>query len=145
MNWLGFQSRLHVSLYRFTNGRVGGRVFGAPVLLLSTVGRKTGKKRTTPLLYIDYGDNIVVVASNGGRDKNPAWFRNIKRSPLTEVQVRGRQMMTRAEQASADEKERLWPLLTKMYGRYDEYQAKTKRKIPVVILHRDDRPGTRES
>jgi deazaflavin-dependent oxidoreductase (nitroreductase family) len=120
-------------------------VFGAPVLLLSTVGRKTGKKRTKPLLYIDDGDNIVVVASNGGRDKNPAWFRNIKRSPLTEVQVRGRQMMMRAEQASADKKERLWPLLTKMYARYDEYQAKTKREIPVVILHRDNRPIAHES
>lgn len=134
-----------MSLYRLTRGRVGGRVFGAPVLLLSTVGRKTGRKHTSPLLYIEDGENLVVVASNGGRDRDPAWFTNLRRDPLLEVQVRGRQMMMRAELANTSEKERLWPLLTKMYGRYDEYRAKTKREIPVVVLHRDDGPGLRES
>jgi len=145
LSWLGLQSRLHVSLYKLTGGRVGGSVFGAPVLLLSTVGRRTGRKRTTPLLYIQDGDNLVVVASNGGREKNPAWFMNIKQDPRTEVQIRGPRTVMRAEQANRDEKQRLWPLLTKMYGRYDEYRAKTKREIPVVILHRDDRPTAYES
>ena len=145
MSWLGLQSWLHVSLYRLTGGRVGGSVFGAPVLLLSTVGRRTGKKRTTPLLYIEDRDNLVVVASNGGREKNPGWFTNIKQDPLTEVQIRGRRTVMRAEQAGLGERERLWPLLTNMYGRYDEYQAKAKREIPVVILHRDDRFTAHES
>jgi len=141
LSWLGLQSWLHVSLYRLMGGRVGGSVFRAPVLLLSTVGRRTGKKRTTPLVYIEVGDSLVVVASNGGREKNPGWFTNIKQNPLTEVQIRGRRTVMRAEQASRDEKERLWPLLMKMYGRYDDYQARTKREIPVVILHHD-RPST---
>jgi deazaflavin-dependent oxidoreductase (nitroreductase family) len=145
LSWLGLQSWLHVSLYRLTGGRVGGSVFGAPVLLLSTVGRRTGKKRTTPLLYIEDRDNLVVVASNGGREKNPGWFTNIKQDPLTEVQIRGRRTVMRAEQAGLGERERLWPLLTNMYGRYDEYQAKAKREIPVVILHRDDRFTAHES
>ena len=144
LSWLGLQSRLHVSLYKLTSGRVGGSVFGARVLLLSTVGRRTGRKRTTPLLYIEDEDNLVVVASNGGREKNPAWFTNIKQDPRTEVQIRGRRTVMRAEQANRDEKQRLWPLLTKMYGRYDGYQARTKREIPVVILYHD-RPSTRES
>jgi len=145
LRWLGLQSRLHVSLYKLTGGRVGGSVFGAPVLLLSTVGRRTGRKRTTPLLYIEDGDNLVVVASNGGREKNPAWFTNIRQKPRIEVRIRGRRTVMRAEQAGPGERERLWPLLTKMYGRYDEYRAKTKREIPVVILHRDDRPTAYES
>ena len=127
-------SSIHVFWYRLTNGLIGGRVRGAPVLLLSTVGRKSGNKRTTPLLYLEDGENLVLVASNGGRDRNPAWFTNLKHNHVVEVQVRGERRKMRAGQAMPEEMGRLWPLVTGMYRQYGDYQRKTKREIPVVIL-----------
>ena len=120
--------------YGLTNGLIGGRVRGAPVLLLTTVRRKSGSKWTTPLLYLEEGESIVLVASNGGRDRNPAWFTNLKRNPAVEVQVRGERRRMMADQATWEEKSRLWPLVTGMYRQYEEYQRNTKREIPVVIL-----------
>ena len=127
-------SRMHVFWYRLTNGVIGGRIRGASVLLLSTVGRKSGNKRTTPLLYLEDGENLVLVASNGGPDRNPAWFTNLKQNLVVEVQVRGERGRMRAEQAPWQEKSRLWPLVTGMYHQYEDYQRKTEREIPVVIL-----------
>ena len=113
---------------------IGGRVRGAPVLLLTTVGRKSGNRRTTPLLYLEDGENLVLVASYGGRDQDPAWFTNLKQNPVVEVQIRGEKRTMRAEQASWEEKGKLWSLLTGVYHQYEDYQRKTKREIPVVIL-----------
>ncbi len=113
---------------------MGGALRGAPVLLLTTIGRKTGKKRTTPLLYLSDGNNFVVVASNGGRPKDPSWFFNLRKNPSAKIQVKKVVSNVRARQASPEEKSRLWPLLTKMYPTYNNYQKRTTREIPVVIL-----------
>jgi F420H(2)-dependent quinone reductase len=131
---LNLFTALHVFFYRLTGGSIGGRMFGAPVLLLTTIGRKTSKRRTTPLMYIFDGGNVVLVASNGGRPKDPNWWNNLKRNPGAQVQIRKDTKNMIARQASADEKAKLWPSLTKMYKGYSDYQKKTSRDIPVVIL-----------
>ena len=104
------------------------------MLLLTTVGRKSGSKWTTPLLYLEEGENLVLVASNGGRDRNPAWFTNLMHNSAVEVQVRGERRRLRADQATWEERSRLWPFVTGMYSQYEDYQRNTKREIPVVIL-----------
>jgi F420H(2)-dependent quinone reductase len=132
----GLATRFHSSLYRKTEGRFGGQMFGAPVLLLNTVGRKSGKPRTTPLLYLADGDDYAIVASNGGAPKHPAWWLNLRERPEATVEVGGRKARVRAEEAGPEEKARLWPKLVEMYPSYADYQKKTKREIPVVVLHR---------
>lgn len=127
---------LQVFLYRLTGGKIGGTFRGAPILLLTTIGRKTGKKRTTPLLYVSDGNNLTVVASNGGRPQDPSWFFNLKKNPEAEIQIKKNQSKVRAKQASPEDRAKLWSLLTKMYPTYNDYQKKTTREIPVVILER---------
>ena len=127
---------LNVWLYRRTRGRLGGRFDGAPVLLLHHVGRKTGQRRVNPLLYMPDGENMVIVASWGGAPHHPAWFLNLKANPETEVEVRGRRIPVRAEVASPEERKRLWPRLVDLYPGYANYQARTEREIPLVILRR---------
>lgn len=127
--------RAHTSAYRATDGRFGGKVFGAPVLLLNTVGRKSGRKRTSPLLYLEDGGDYAIVASAGGQPKHPAWYLNLTARPETTVEVGGREVRVRAETASPEERARLWPKLVEMYGSYADYQKKTDREIPVVLLH----------
>ena len=112
-------------------------MWNSPVLLLTTVGRKTGKIRTTPLLYMKDGDRIAIVASNAGRDREPSWWSNLRADPHAKVQIRGEKKKMIARKANESEQASLWPLLTKMYPSYREYQKKTKREIPVVILTRE--------
>lgn len=126
--------RLHVGVYRRTGGRVLGRFGKSPVLLLNTVGRKTGQRRTTPLLYLPDGEEMVVVASMGGSPKHPAWWLNLRDDPETTVEVGGRKVGVRAQEARGEEKARLWPRLVGMYPGYADYQRKTDREIPVVVL-----------
>ncbi|MBA3610299.1 MAG: nitroreductase family deazaflavin-dependent oxidoreductase [Rubrobacter sp.] len=128
-------TKLHSSIFRATDGKIGGTLAGGPVLLLVTTGRKTGQRRTTPLLYLMDGDRYVIVASNGGAPKDPVWWLNLKANPEATVEVGDRTLRVRAEAASPEEKARLWPGLVKMYGGYEGYQRKTDRTIPVVILH----------
>lgn len=128
-------TKIHVAVFRLTGGRLGstsGRI--APTLLLNHVGAKSGKKRTTPLLYLDDGANVVLVASRGGSRKNPGWYHNLKANPATKVELKGEKRDVRARQATADERERLWPQLVEMYGDYAVYQTRTEREIPVLIL-----------
>ena len=125
--------------YRASGGRIGGRFGRASVLLLTTTGRRTGKRRTSPLVYLEDGDALVLIASFGGADVHPAWYLNLVASPEVEVRVRGgapRQMQARV--AGAEERERLWPMVVEMWGGYARYQAKTAREIPLVILERPD-------
>jgi len=124
----------HEFWYRLTGGWVGGNILGTPILLLETKGRKSGRVRTTPLLYLRDGDDMVVVASYGGSDHDPDWWRNLADDPQATVQVMSDRTPVRAQRASATEKERLWPRLTRMYPQYDAYQRRTSRDIPVVIL-----------
>jgi deazaflavin-dependent oxidoreductase (nitroreductase family) len=133
-------SRAHVWVYRRTRGRVGGRwrvgsAFprGVPVCLLTTRGRKSGRLRTTPLLYLPDGEAVVVVASQGGLPTNPLWYRNIEADPHVVVQVRGDVRQMRARTADGTERARLWPRLVEHYSDFDAYQSWTERPIPVVI------------
>ena len=106
----------------------------APVLLLTTTGRKSGKQRTLPLLYLEDGGRYVVIASVGGAPKHPAWYLNLLANPTATIEVGRRKLAVSATTASAEERARLWPLAVQMYSGYDDYQAKTSREIPVVIL-----------
>ena len=106
----------------------------APILVLHTTGRLTGKQRTTPLLYLDQGDHLVVVASNGGDSRTPRWYLNLTDHPSVSVEVDGETRPFTAQTASPEEKGRLWPQLLDIYGTYDKYQRRTSRDIPVVIL-----------
>jgi deazaflavin-dependent oxidoreductase (nitroreductase family) len=127
-------SGLHTFLYRLSGGAIGGKTFNSPVLLLTVTGRKSGKQRTTPLLYIEDGDNLAIIASNGGADRPPTWWLNLKGNPEAQVQIGRTVRRVKAEQADPADKQRLWPILAKMYPAYDEYQKKTTREIPVVLL-----------
>jgi F420H(2)-dependent quinone reductase len=125
---------VHSLLYRSTNGRIGGTIANSPVLLLTTTGRRSGKQRTLPLLYLQDGRNVVLVASNGGAARHPNWWLNLQVTDEAWIQIKGIRRRVHAEQASAGEKQRLWPRLIAMYPGYKRYQEITDRDIPVVIL-----------
>ena len=124
-----------VSLYRLTNGRFGGRVQGLQVLLLTTVGRKTGKKRTTPLGYFIDNGSYIIIASNAGFDTNPAWFHNLRSNPRVMIEVRDQQMEAEAEVAESKKRNTLWGRLIPLAPGYANYAKKTSREIPMVVLH----------
>jgi deazaflavin-dependent oxidoreductase (nitroreductase family) len=127
----------HTFVYRASHGLIGHRFPGAPpMLLLDHVGAKSGVKRTAPLVYVTDGDDVVLVASKGGYPKNPAWFYNLKAHPETTVQIGGERRPVRARIATAAERERLWPKAVATYSGYADYQKRTERKIPLVILER---------
>jgi deazaflavin-dependent oxidoreductase (nitroreductase family) len=109
---------------------------GVPTLLLTTTGRKSGTKRRTALIYGEDGDRFVVVASKGGAPDHPAWFLNLEANQEVEVQVRDDVFAARAEVASPEDRARLWPMMAQIWPAYDEYQTKTDRQIPVVVLTR---------
>lgn len=135
-------ARLNVRLFRLTNGRIGstwrigaGLRKPVPVLLLEHVGRRSGTTFTTPLLYLEHGADLVVVASQGGLPKNPQWYPNLLAHPETHVDLRGeRRRPVRAREAGPEERERLWPLLVQLYADFATYQRTTDRVIPVVVL-----------
>jgi deazaflavin-dependent oxidoreductase (nitroreductase family) len=128
--------KLHPLLYRWSGGRVGGRLMGLPVLLLTTTGRKTGRPRTTALMYLPRGDDFVVIASVLGEPRHPAWWRNLEAQPEASVQVgRGRHAV-RARRAEGEERAELWIAVTEKVPDYDAYQSRTTRRIPVVVLER---------
>ncbi len=127
----------HEFWYRLTGGLIGGRFGKAPILLLTTTGRKSGRKRTTPLLYYEDGDNAVVIASYGGSPEHPEWYLNLRANPKVEAQIGRETKAMVAEAANAEERARLWPLVTEMYSQYDDYQRRTSREIPVVVLRLD--------
>ena len=127
-------SALNTWLYRLSGGKIAGSMKGAPILLLTTTGRKTGKTRVTPLLYLRDGENLVVVASKGGAPKHPVWFLNLEANPDVEAEVGRTRARRRARRATPEERERLWPKVVEMYGSYADYQTKTAREIPLVIL-----------
>jgi F420H(2)-dependent quinone reductase len=128
---------VHTFLYRTSGGRLGHRVpgLGPSMLLIDHVGAKTGSKRTSPLLYIPDGDDVVIVASKGGFPKHPAWFHNLMANPDTTAQIGREKRQVHARTATAEERERLWPRVVEAYPTYADYQARSKgREIPLVIL-----------
>jgi deazaflavin-dependent oxidoreductase (nitroreductase family) len=127
----------HVRVFRETNGERGYRWRGTTILLLTTRGRKSGELRTTPLIHRVDGENWVVVASKGGWPQNPIWFENLLANPDdVEIEIPGERVPVRASVAEGAERERLWRLMTEVWPAYDEYQGKTDRQIPVVVLSR---------
>lgn len=132
---------VHRTLYRTTGGRIGARAGGAKMLLLKTLGRRSGRQRVTPLLYVDDDERFVVVASNAGDDRDPAWLLNLRKRPAVEIQVGPRQIRVQAREASDVESERLWPKLLVSYKHFRDYRTHTKRHIPVVVLE----PASRQT
>lgn len=125
----------HVEKYRETDGEVGHEWQpGVYTLLLTTAGRTTGEAYTTPLIYREDGDDYVVVASKGGADSDPDWYRNLVADPRVEIQVADEVMPATARTASEDEKQRLWPKMAEVWPDYDAYAGRTDRDIPVVII-----------
>ena len=127
-------SAIHRGIYGASGGRVGRRIAGMPVLLLTTVGRRTGRRRTVPLTYFEDGGEVVLVASYGGRPHNPAWFDNLLANPDVEVTIGRERRIMRARRATSEERARLWPLVVETYDGYAAYQAKTTREIPLALL-----------
>lgn len=127
--------RGHAAIYRATGGRVGGRLRGLPdLLLLDHVGARSGKRRTTPLVYMRDGDGLLIVASKGGHPSNPSWLHNLRAHPDTEVQIGRRRLPVRAREASAEERKRLWPEAADHNPHWARYRQRTKREIPLVLL-----------
>ncbi len=127
----------HVERYEATDGEEGHEWReGTSILILTTKGRKSGETRKTPLIYGENGDDYVIVASKGGADDPPAWYLNLDADPEVQVQVKDDKFKARARTASADEKPALWETMTTAWPHYDEYQEKTEREIPVVVLER---------
>ncbi|PFG35178.1 nitroreductase family deazaflavin-dependent oxidoreductase [Sanguibacter antarcticus] len=128
-------AHLNTAVFRATRGKVGGKLMGAPVLLLHHVGRRSGQARTSPLLYLDDAPRLVIVASKGGVDDHPAWFHNLMAMVSTEVELPGGERRTVVPRvAEGDERTALWERLVVLYPTYATYATFTKRLIPVVVL-----------
>ncbi len=126
----------HVDRYVATDGEEGHDWQGTTALILWTMGRRSGESKPTPLIYQPFGDDLLVVASDGGNDSHPAWYLNLDQNADTEVQVRADRFRTRARTATPDERPEMWRTMTAVWPDYDEYQKKTDREIPVVVLER---------
>jgi deazaflavin-dependent oxidoreductase (nitroreductase family) len=124
----------HIRAYRETGGEVGYLWNGAPTLLLTSTGRRTGEQRTSALIFARDGDDYLIVASKGGMPTHPMWYLNLQANPAATIQVKASEFGVVARTASADEKPRLWKIVTDVWPNYDVYQTRTDREIPVVVL-----------
>jgi F420H(2)-dependent quinone reductase len=131
LRWIG---KLTIPLYRLSGGRVGGRIGKAPVLLLTTTGRRSGQARTAPVVYLTVGEGFVVIGSNAGHTREPAWSLNLKAKPEAEVEVGRRKLPVRARIASGEERAGLWRRHNEQFSGFDEYEARTDREIAVFVL-----------
>ena len=136
-------SRVNTRIYRLTGGRLGkkwrvGAAFRKPIpiCLLTTTGRKSGQPRTVPLCFLPQGEDIVLVASQGGLPSNPQWYYNVKANPDVQIEIGKQAAGYKARVAQPDERAELWPKLVDLYADFDTYQAWTEREIPVVICER---------
>jgi F420H(2)-dependent quinone reductase len=128
-------TRLHARLYRMTGGRFLPRwAEGMPVLSLTTTGRKSGKPRSTTIIYVEDGELLAVMPSNAGSDKPPAWWLNLQANPEADVQIAKERRCVRARRATPEEAERLWPRMRELYSGFEEYQSFTEREQPIVLL-----------
>jgi deazaflavin-dependent oxidoreductase (nitroreductase family) len=121
-------------LWKLTGGKLGNAFGTAPFMMLTTRGRKTGRERTTPVLYLQDGADFIVVASFGGNDMHPAWYHNLERCPEAEVIINGERRRLLAHRVSPEEKKLIWPRLVKMYPNFAVYQQRTRREIPLLQL-----------
>jgi F420H(2)-dependent quinone reductase len=130
---LKFISKTHVFLSRATGGRMFNTLGGDEVCFVTMRGAKSGRQITTPLMYVPYGNGVLLVASQGGAPKNPVWYNNIVKHPDIEVRYRGKPMKLRARLATPEEKPALWPLCDARYAPYADYRARTTRDIPIFV------------
>ncbi len=126
----------HVRVYRETGGERGYHWRGTTILLLTTTGRNSGQERTTPLIHRTDDGRWVIVASKGGAPEHPGWYENLEANSEATIQVKDERIPVRASTAEGEERERLWRAMTEVWPAYDEYQEKTSREIPIVILSR---------
>jgi F420H(2)-dependent quinone reductase len=127
--------RGHAAIYRATGGRVGGRLPGLPsLLLLDHIGARSGKLRTTPLVYMPDGEDLLIVASKGGYSRHPGWLHNLRAHPETEVQIGRKRVKVRAREADPQERSRLWPKASEYNPHWARYRTRTSREIPLVLL-----------
>jgi deazaflavin-dependent oxidoreductase (nitroreductase family) len=133
--WKGI-GKMHGWLYRTSGGRIGASAGNIKNLLLTTTGRRSGESRTVPLAYLPDGGRWILVASNGGADRHPAWWLNLGREPRATIQLGREQIRVCAREAEGAERDRLWPLLTRYNPMYARYEKITARRIPVVVLER---------
>jgi F420H(2)-dependent quinone reductase len=131
LRWVG---KLNVPLYRLSRGRIGGKVGKGPVLLLTTTGRKSGRQRTAPVLYLADGERFVVINTNAGNAKTPAWSLNLRADPEAEVEVGGKRAQVRARQAEGEERDELWRRHMQQYSGWDYYESKLDRQPSVFVL-----------
>lgn len=131
LRWTG---KLNVPIYRASGGRVGGKVGRAPVLLLTTTGRKSGEPRTAPVVYLADGENVVVINTNAGAERIPAWSLNLKANPEAEVELGRKRVPVRARVAEGDERADLWRRHNEQYAGFDDYKEKLDREISVIVL-----------
>jgi deazaflavin-dependent oxidoreductase (nitroreductase family) len=131
LRWTG---KLNVPIYRLSGGRILGKVNEAPVLLLTSTGRKSGQKRTAPVVYLADGENVVVIGSNAGHNRTPAWSLNLQANPEAEVEVGRKRLPVRARIATGEERADLWRRHNEQYSGFDEYEARTDRDIALFVL-----------
>lgn len=134
-NWIVF-TRAHCAIYRGTRGLIGGRLMGIQMLLLTTKGRKTGRDRTLPLAYVEYRGDLVIVASNGGSPRPPAWWLNLQDAQTVRVQVAGERFEAHWRTAPQAERMEYWRKLQAAIPAYRMYRVRTEREIPIVLLRR---------
>src|ERR1051326_4883194 len=127
-------SRVHITLYRWTGGIIGGRIFGNRMLLLTTTGRRTGQPRTKPVAYLTDGDALVIVAGAAGAAKHPDWWLNLESHPLAQVQVGRRKLQVSATRALSEEQQPLWARYPAQHTLFESMQKRVSREIPIVIL-----------
>jgi deazaflavin-dependent oxidoreductase (nitroreductase family) len=127
---------VHLAVFRASNGRFGSKLAGQKMLLLTTTGRRSGRRRTVPLLYVDDGDRYIVIGSNWAGPKHPLWVGNLLAKPEARVQVRNKRRRVTAHIAAGEERERLWELVTRQYSEYNAYAARlaATREIPLIVL-----------
>ena len=128
----------HVKVYRETNGAEGYLWNGVPILLITSIGRKSGEQRTIPIIYTQVGDKYVIIASKGGSATHPAWYLNVLENPSVEIQIKGDIFKAKVRTAASPERETLWAAAVATWPNYDVYQSRTSREIPVVVIERID-------
>ncbi len=133
-SWLKATGKLNVPIYRLSRGRLMNTVGTGPVLLLTTTGRRSGQERTAPVLYLKDGERLVVVGSNAGNVRAPAWSHNLKANPECAVEIGSKRSPRRARVAEGEERAELWRKVNQMYEGFDDYDAKTSRDIAVFVL-----------
>ncbi|MGH2831893.1 MAG: nitroreductase family deazaflavin-dependent oxidoreductase [Solirubrobacteraceae bacterium] len=133
-SFLRVMGRLNVPIYRLSRGRLMNKVGAGPVLLLTSIGRRSGQPRTAPVLYLADGERLVVVSSNGGNHNAPGWSYNLKANPDAEVQIRGERRLVRARVAEGPEREEVWRAMNELYAGFEDYETNVSREISVFVL-----------